>query len=96
VQATQVRDYYGRKDLPWYSDMEGVAATTVVLTLANMISEPSKGKLIEQGDLQERRKRDRECEQPSQGSPCQVKSKRKQVLKMKKTKVGTRQQYRRA
>jgi hypothetical protein len=68
VPATQVRDYYGRKDLPWYAEMEGVTATTGVSTLANMISGTSEGKLIEQADLQERSKRDRECDQLSQGA----------------------------
>ena len=58
VQATQVRDYYGRIDLPWYAEMKGVTATVGVTTLANPISEPSEGKLIEQADVQERSKRD--------------------------------------
>ena len=47
VQATQVRDYYGRKDLPWYAEMEGTTATTGVSTLEKMISESSEGDEIE-------------------------------------------------
>jgi hypothetical protein len=51
-----------------------------------MVTRPSEGKLNVQADPQERSKRYRKCEQPSQGSPHKVKSKRKQALKMMTTK----------
>jgi hypothetical protein len=57
-------------------------------THANMIPGLLEGKIIAQADLQERSKRDRECERPSQGSPHQVKSKRKQVLQRREIKSG--------
>ena len=87
-QATQVRDYYGRKDLPWYAEMEGVTTTTGVSTIADMISEPLEGKLSVQADVQERHKRGRECKQPSQGSFCKLKTKRQQGTKRSKQNDG--------
>ena len=69
-QATQARDYYGRKDLPWYAEMECTTATTGVLTPANMITEPLEDTIKAQVEPQERSKRDRENGQPSQGSPA--------------------------
>ena len=39
-QATQVRDYYGRIELPWYAKMECTTATTGVSTPAIMITGP--------------------------------------------------------
>jgi hypothetical protein len=88
IQATQVRDYYGRKDLPWYAEMEDVATTTGVSAIATIFSEPMEGKTNEQAEVQERNKRDRECKQPSQGNPHQVKPKRQQGPKMSKPKSG--------
>ena len=57
MQATQVRDYYGRKDLPWYAEMVGATTPTGVSTVANMISEHLEGKLSEQADAQEQKKK---------------------------------------
>ena len=75
-QATQVRDYYGRKDLPWYAEMESTTATTGVSTPANMITGPLEDTIKAQVELQERSKRDREYGQPSQGSPRPITRKR--------------------
>ena len=83
-----MRDYYGRKDLPWYAEMEDVATTTGVSAIATIFSEPMEGKTNEQAEVQERNKRDRECKQPSQGNPHQVKPKRQQGLKRSKPKRG--------
>ena len=76
-QATQVRDYYGRKDLPWYAEMECTTAITGVSTPANMITGPLKDTIKAQVEPQERRKRDREYGPPSQGSPHPVMRKHK-------------------
>ena len=52
-QATQVRDYYGSKDLPWYAERECATPTMGVSTLANMVPGPSKGKHNAQTEPQE-------------------------------------------
>ena len=80
-QATQMRDYYGRVDLPWYAEMECTTATTEVSTPDNMITGPLEDTIKAQVEPQERSKRDREYGQPSQGSPHAVTRKRKQLLK---------------
>jgi len=68
--------------------MEGATTTTGASTVANMISEPLEDKLSEQADVKERNKRNRECKQPSQGSPRQVKTKRQQGPERSKPKSG--------
>ena len=80
-QATQVRDYYRRKDLPWYAAMDCTTAITGVSTTVNMSTGPFEDTIKAQVGTQERRKRDREDEQPSQGSPRPVTCKPIQVLK---------------
>ena len=47
-----------------------------------------EGKTNEQAEVQERKKRDQECKQPSQGNPHQVKHKRQQGPKRSKPKSG--------
>ena len=76
-----MRDYYGRKDLPWYAEMECTTATTRVSTPANMITgRPLENTNKAQVEPQERRKRDREYGPPSQGSPRPVMHKHKPAV----------------
>ena len=94
VQATQVRVYYGRKDLPWYAEMKCTTVTTGVLTPANRVTGSLEDTIKAQVEPQERSKRDRKYRQPSQGSPRPVTHKRKQVLKGRTAKSGAKQQHR--